>query len=321
MRKPFMIICLFMCLFLFSGCTLFHISLVPEERPLREKLIEGAGDRKILLLDVTGIISEEKERARLRSTAGMVDEVREALKKAEEDKKIAGVVLRINSPGGTVTASDILRHELLAYRQKTGVPVVACMMGVAASGGYYIATAADEITAHPTTITGSIGVIAMKFNVQGLFEKIGVESETIKSGDKKDILSPFRPATPEEIRLLQAIIDQLQTRFIDVIVAGRKGTMTRDEIVKAADGRVYTARQALDLRLIDRIAYLDETIDGLKKRLNLEKAQIITYHRPGAYKGTIYSEAGGNTTIVNLFPDELESMVPKGYTFMYLWNP
>ena len=131
------------------------------------------------------IISEEKRRKLgLREEISMVDEFRESLKKASGDKKIAALVIRINSPGGTVTASDILRHEILEYKKKTGVRVVACMMDVAASGGYYVATAADEIVAHPTTITGSIGVIAVKFNVQGLFEQ-----------DRRGVLRPSSPET------------------------------------------------------------------------------------------------------------------------------
>ena len=195
---------------LYGGCAYVNLALVPEPGPLSEKVVDGEGDRKILLVDITGIISEEKRRKLgLREEISMVDEFRESLKKAGRDKKIAGLVIRINSPGGTVTASDILHHEILEYKKKTGVRVVACMMDVAASGGYYVATAADEIVAHPTTITGSIGVIAMKFNVQGLFGKIGVESRAIKSGDMKDMLSPFRPATAEEITVVQTIIDQM----------------------------------------------------------------------------------------------------------------
>jgi len=306
---------------LYGGCAYVNLALVPEPGPLSEKVVDGEGDRKILLVDITGIISEEKRRKLgLREEISMVDEFRESLKKAGRDKKIAGLVIRINSPGGTVTASDILHHEILEYKKKTGVRVVACMMDVAASGGYYVATAADEIVAHPTTITGSIGVIAMKFNVQGLFGKIGVESRAIKSGDMKDMLSPFRPATAEEITVVQTIIDLMNGRFIDVIVEGRK-PLPRDTVVKLADGRIYTAGQALDHKLIDRVGYLDSTLDGLKKSLNLDKASVIMYYRPGTYKGTIYSETGGNTTVVNILPQDLESLMPKGMQFMYLWAP
>ena len=307
--------------FFWSGCAYVNLSLLSEPGPLREKVVDGEGDDRILLLDVTGVISEEKKRSMgLRQETSMVDEFREALRKAAKDRKIAGLVVRINSPGGTVTASDILRHEILEYKRKTGVRVVACMMDVAASGGYYVATAADEIVAHPTTITGSIGVIAMKFNVQGLLGKIGVEAEAVKSGDKKDLLSPFRPATEEEKKIVQAVIDQLHGRFVDVIVEGRK-PLSRDVVLKLADGRIYTASQALERRLIDRVAYLDGAIEGLKSALNLKNASVIVYHRPGSFKGSIYSEAWGNTTVVNILPQDMESLLPRGMQFMYLWAP
>ncbi len=321
MKRMVWIVLLTALPFFWSGCAYVNLSLLSEPGPLREKVVDGEGDARILQLDVTGIISEEKKRSMgLRQETSMVDEFREALKKAGKDRKIAGLVVRINSPGGTVTASDILRHEILEYKRKTGVRVVACMMDVAASGGYYVATAADEIVAHPTTITGSIGVIAMKFNVQGLLGKIGVEAEAVKSGDKKDILSPFRPATEEEKKIVQAVIDQLHGRFVDVIVEGRK-PLSRDVVLKLADGRIYTASQALELRLIDRVAYLDGAIEGLKSALNLKNASVVVYHRPGSYKGSIYSEAGGNTTVVNLLPQDLESLLPQGMRFMYLWAP
>jgi protease-4 len=119
---------------------------------------------------------------------------------------------------------------------------------------------------------------------------------------------------------VQTIIDQMNGRFIDVIVEGRK-PLSREAVVKLADGRIYTARQALDLKLIDRMEYLDTAIDGVKKSLNLDKASVIMYYRPGTFRGTIYSEAGGNTTIVNLLPQDLESLMPQGIRFMYLWAP
>jgi protease-4 len=147
-----------------------------------------------------------------------------------------------------------------------------------------------------------------------------VDTETIKSGDKKDMLSPFRPATPEEINIVRTIIDQMNDRFIDVIVEGRK-PISREAVVKLADGRIYTAGQALGLKLVDRVGYLDNAIEGVKQSLNLEKASVVVYHRAGAYKGSIYSEAGGNTTVVNILPQDLESLMPRGMQFMYLWAP
>ena len=119
---------------------------------------------------------------------------------------------------------------------------------------------------------------------------------------------------------MQTIIDQMNGRFIDVIVEGRK-PLSREAVVKLADGRIYTASQALDLKLIDRLGYLDTTIESVKKSLNLEKASVVVYHRAGSYKGSIYSEAGGNTTVVNILPQDLETLMPRGMQFMYLWAP
>jgi protease-4 len=297
------------------------IPLLPETEEFHERVVDGEGRDKILLLDISGVISEEKRRnLGFREEVSMVDELKEALKKAEKDKNIKGIILRINSPGGTVTASDIIHHELLSYKMRTGKRITACLMDVGASGAYYVAMASDEIVSHPTTITGSIGVVAMKFNVQGLMSKIGVDQETIKSGDKKDIMSPFRPSTPEEQKIMQTIIHTLYERFLDVIVEGR--TLERGKVEKLADGRIYTADQALSAGLIDRIGYLDGTIEGMKKNLGLEKASVIVYYRPDSYKSTIYSGLNPAPPQVNLISiNGQELLTPPGVRFMYLWLP
>jgi protease-4 len=295
--------------------------LVPSAQPLREEVVDGKGKKKVLLLDISGIISDKKRTSGwgLRERVSIVAEFREALKKAEADDDIFGVVVRINSPGGTVTASDILRHEVLRYKEQTGVRVVACLMDVGTSGAYYVATAADEIIAHPTSVTGSIGVMAMKFNVQGLFSRIGIEEETIKSADMKDLWSPFRPSTDDEREILQSIIDTLHERFVDMVVDGRKG-LTREGVEKLADGRIYTADQARAVGLIDGIGYLNEAVEGLKKKAGIEKASVVIYGRPGTYKGSIYS--GATPQVVNLIALNGEGLAaPAGVHFMYLWAP
>lgn len=306
-----------------GGCAFVNVSLISRPQPLEEKVVDGEGEPKILLLEVAGAISEEKRRIPgVVEKISMIDEFREALKKAESDRKIAALIIRINSPGGTVAASDILHHEILRFKEKTGKRVVASLMGVAASGGYYVAMAADEVVAHPTTITGSIGVIAVKFNVQELFNKIGVDQETIKSGDKKDLFSPFRPSTPEEKKILQELIDQLYGRFLDVVTAGRKD-LDRAAVAKLADGRVYTAQQALGHRLVDRVGYLDDAIEGVKSSLGLDKASVVVYYRPGSYKSTIYSGLGeGGNPVFNLISIDGENLLSsQGIRFLYLWMP
>ncbi|MBI4681597.1 MAG: signal peptide peptidase SppA [Nitrospirae bacterium] len=311
--------------FFLGGCAFVNMSLVPPPSPLQEYIIEGEGRPKILLLDVSGFISENERGGALSlvKEPSLVAHVKEALQKAEKDKNIWGVIVKINSPGGTVTASDIIYHELMNFKKKTRVPVHACIMGTGTSGGYYIAAAADEISSHPSAITGSIGVIAMKFNIEGLLTKIGVEDETVKSGDKKDLFSPFRANTPEEKKILQSIIDSLQSRFIDAVFENRKDLLSRKEIEVLSDGRIYTADQALDSKLIDHIGYLDDAIERMKKSLGIEHAQIITYYRSGEYPVTIYSAYPANSpSLMGLLNNHSDSSTPfSGVEFLYLWKP
>jgi protease IV len=311
-----------LAIFLFlNGCAFINIPLLQPPGGLQERTIEGEGRPKLLLVDISGLISGKDRSGTLKDKPSLVAEVKETLQKAEKDKDIAGVILRINSPGGTVSASDVILHELLAFKSRKKVPLYACITEIGTSGGYYIATAADEISAQPTAITGSIGVIVMRFNVEGLLSKIGVSGTAVKSGAMKDFMSPFRPATPEEEKIMQTIIDSLHQRFVDVVLA-RPGTpLTREELARLADGRIFTAEQALAARLIDRVGYLDETISALKKKLNLDQASVVSYYRPGSYPGTIYSGPSVGTSpvvnLININADGLELMA--GTEFMYLW--
>ena len=306
-----------------NGCAFVNVPLVTSPKPLEQQVLEGKRGKKILLLEISGVISERAKSGLLAgSTASMVDLTREALKKAEQDDEIAGMIIRINSPGGTVTASDIIRHDIAQFKARRKIPVTACIVSVGASGGYYIATAADDIVAHPTAVTGSIGVLLMKFNLEGLLEKVGVREQTIKSGDKKDMLSPFRPATQEEQKLAQGIIDDLYQQFLDTVASRPGNALSRAELQVLADGRIYTAKQALAARLIDRIGYLDDVIAGMKTKLALEDARVVTYYRPGTFKGSIYAEAVAESSSLG---DILHAVAGVDFLpesqFMYLWQP
>ena len=191
--------------------------------------------------------------------ASIVSRVREELKKAVQDKRVKGLIMRVNSPGGTVTSSDIIYREINRFKAERKIPVIACVMELAASGGYYVSLAADTIVVHPTSVIGSIGVIALKFNAKGLMEKIGVEDETIKAGDKKDLWSPFRPNTKEEREILQNMLDNFHERFMKIVTEGRK-ELSLEQVRVLADGRVFTAEQAVREKLIDEIGYLDDAI-------------------------------------------------------------
>ena len=324
MRCRLHLVALVLAVVILNGCAYVSVPLVTRTLPLEEQELEGEGRPKLLLLDIAGIISEREKSGGLlsRGAPSSVSAVREALLKAEKDEDVAGVIIRINSPGGTVTASDIIHHDLSTFKGRKKVPLVACITGLGTSGGYYIAAVADEIVAHPTAITGSIGVMLLRFNVEGLMGKIGVGEQTIKSGEKKDILSPFRAATPEEERLVQTIIDRLHARFVDVVQARPKNPLSRQELAGLADGRIFTAEQAVQAKLIDRVGYLDDVIDGMKKTLGLEKARVVTYYRPGSYKGSIYADASPEAGRLGALLELLGGGEFSGDSrFMYLWSP
>jgi protease-4 len=308
-----------------TGCAYIKVPVYPSLQPFEEKVLEGKGEKKVLLLDISGVISEKKQSRGLGLTpkTSLIDRLKEELQKAEGDSAIVGAIIRINSPGGSVSATDIIHHELMNYKKERNVRMVACLTGVATSGGYYIASAADEIIAHPTSITGGIGVIAMKFTIEKLLSKIGVEEETIKSADKKDLWTPFRPSTPEEQMIMQRIIDTFHERFVEVVYEGRRPQLTKEEIESLADGRIFTAYQALGARLVDRVGYLDDAVEGMKASLKVKDARVITYHRPGAYKGTVYSGVpGASPSEINLIAINTSNLdLLTRIQFMYLWRP
>ena len=321
-RVTYVAVTLLFSMIVLEGCS-FVLPLGKADS-LVETTVGGEGGDKVLLIDISGMISGRKRSAALglMERPSLVDRVKEELEKAEKDKAVKAVVLRINSHGGTVTASDIIHHEVLQFKERTGTVIVAEMLDVAASGGYYIAAASDTIIAHPTTVTGSIGVAAFKLNAQGLMEKVGLEDETIISGDKKDIGSPLRALTPEEREILQSIIDDMYERFLNVVAEGRK-EIGREKLREIADGRVYSARQALDLKLIDTIGYLDDAIEAAKKEAGIEKARVVTYGRSSDYKGSIYSLSRvGLPPTINLIGLDGAALVERfGMRFMYRWMP
>ena len=307
-----------------AGCSVISLDLSPRIRPLEEQTVEGRGTAKILLMDLSGFLTDETPSGVL--TIGtppprvpLLVRVREELLKAAEDPSVRGLLVRINSPGGTVTASDIIFRELRAFKARRSVPLVAVMMDVAASGGYYAALAADTIVAHPTTVTGSIGVIMLTLNAEGLLEKVGLSASAIKSGERKDMGSPFRALTPGERAIFQSVIDDLQRQFVDKVVE-RRG-LDRDAAARVADGRIYTAEQALALRLVDRIGYVPDGLDIVRRAMGVQEARVIVYRRPRQYRATYYAQAETHAPGIDSTFGHLASLVGSGPRFLYLWSP
>ncbi|MCK5187298.1 MAG: signal peptide peptidase SppA, partial [Deltaproteobacteria bacterium] len=242
-RKTYLAITTILFLLVLSaGCTCFSIPVMERERSLGETVVSGEGKDKILLIDISGVISSKERGGMLpfQKESSIVSRVHEELKKAARDKRIKGLIIRINSPGGTATASDIIYREINKFKEEKGMPVIACIMELAASGGYYVAVSADTIIAHPTSVTGSIGVIALKLNIKGLMEKIGIENETLTAGDKKDFLSPLRPMTKEEREIIQNMLNDLHERFMNIVAKGRRD-LNMEQVRVLADGRIFIA--------------------------------------------------------------------------------
>lgn len=301
------------------ACSL-DLSPFPRTAPFEETRILGEAGPKLVLIEVEGIISEGTERGPLGIPApGLLARTREALDRAARDDEVAGLVLRIRSPGGTVAASETLHHELTRWKQQQGKPVIAYLQGLATSGGYYAAVAADGIVAHPTTVTGSIGVVMLGLNLAGLMEKIGVADQTLTSAPFKDAGSPLRPMQEAERAHLRGILDDLHERFRDVVLAGR-GDLNAARLDTLADGRVFTARQALDSGLIDAIGHLEEAVARAEQRAGIPSSRLIVYHRPGAYRGSVYGRGPlppVQVVDVNLLPPGPWRLEPG---FYYLWS-
>ena len=239
---------------------------------LSEEVVrEGPASHKIAMVTVEGIIHGE-----------LANDVYQQLKAARQDRRVKGVIVRVNSPGGTISASDQIYKQIRKFQEEEKKPVVAFMQGVAASGGYYASVACEKIMAEPTTITGSIGVISWWLVVQELLEdKLGVLPVTIKSGQKKDWPSSFRQPAPEELQYMQdKLITPAYERFVEVVAEGRKASLSSDQVRQLADGGIYGAREALEEKLIDKIGYLDEAIDLVKSMAGIDKAQVVEYRKP-----------------------------------------
>ncbi len=321
MKRLFVLI---VCVFMLNGCAAPSIKLISDAAdPLREFTLEGTTAEKILIVPIRGVISDNPRKGFIRVLPSMVQKVVAHLKKAEKDSDIKAVLLKINSPGGSATASDILYREIKAYKQRSGVKIVAAMMGLATSGGYYVALPADTIVAHPTTVTGSVGAVFIKPEVTGLMEKIGVDVSVHKSGRNKDMGSPFRTPSKEEEDILQALIDSLGKRFADLV--GRHRQLAPQALQAVATARIYLAADAQKAGLVDRIGYIDDALQQARQLANLaDTAKVVIYRRTSFPDDNIYNplstgSEGKPLALVDL--GVLEWIPPQTAGFYYLWLP
>lgn len=244
--------------------------------PLEEVTIDGEGRHKIVVISLQGVIDEATDSLDLFGTSTFsLSAIERALKQAEKDDAVQAIILKVNSPGGSVVASDALYRAVLRFKEHRGKPVVVSMGSVAASGGYYISLAADKIIAYPDTLTGSIGVIMTLPNYGALAKTIGYEEVVFKSGPLKDMGDPLQPVTEEARQAFQGIIDDTFTHFVSLV--SEKRHMSLEKVMDIATGAVYTGSQALRLGLIDDLGDFERAVIEAKSLAKLDEARLIEY--------------------------------------------
>jgi len=270
-----------------------------------EVIIEGTKTQRIAVISVDGLIDDKQ-----------YDYFHSQMEAARKDTLIKGLIIRVNSPGGMVSSSDRIYDEILKYREDTDKPVIAFMQGLAASGGYYTSVACEKIIAEPTVITGSIGVIMEYFVVEGLLkEKLGVSPVVIKSGPHKDWPSPFTQPSEEQLTYLQEkVISPAYKRFVCVVDQGRSN-LTIDDVLRLADGSIYSADEALEKNLIDAIGYLDDALKMIYELAGIDDAEVIEYNPVFSMTELLSAKTGLNFSFNRKTLNELNT--PE---LMYLWQ-
>lgn len=288
---------------------------------LIEETVEGEGEDKVLLLSLEGVIAPAQGGGLFGGAViDPVERMRRQLEQAEKDEHVKAVVLVIDSPGGAVTTSDQLHREVSKFRQRTQKPVVVQMGAVCASGGVYVAVAADKIVCEPTTITGSIGVILSTLNFHELLGKYGVKDVTITSGPNKALLNPTSPVSDEHRSILQKMVDENYDRFVQLVAEGRSLDV---EVVRGfADGRIYTPNEALQLKLVDQIGYREDAVNLARQLANLTSpSRLVRYTRPP----TLADVLAGNVRAPLALGERLDPAVLvdelRAPRMLALWRP
>lgn len=289
------------------------IDLSGSNKELVEKVVSKGSDelgRKIALITVNGAIDGVGSRLK---GEGTVYEVSRRLHQAAKDNSVKAVLLAIDSPGGGLTASDVIHNEVLKIKA-VGKPVVVSVGNLAASGGLYIGVAADWIIASPTSLIGSIGVIMRHMVIEELLDKVGIEMTPIKSTGSKDIGSPFRKMTAEESKFFHDLIATFHNRFISIIAEGRG--LDKDKVSTLASGKIFTAEQSLEYGLIDEIGYIDAALEKVKAMSDIESPTIIEYGTPFDFKKAIkrFSKFNGSGSLAGEAEILIQSMMEEAVT-------
>lgn len=289
---------------------------VDEEPMMNEVWSYGHGDTKVVRIAVDGVIMRGAEGGFFDVPVDKIESILAQIRVAKNDEDVMGIILEVDSPGGGVTPSDEIYNALQDFKESDdNRKVVVFMRDLAASGGYYVAMAGDWLLCEPTTMVGSIGVIMQSMNFKGLSEKVGVHDVTIKSGKNKDLLNPFIDVNPEQIAILQKMIDATYERFFGIVHENRQ--IAEPKLREMADGRIFDAAEALKLKLVDQIGYWDDSIAKMAELLGEDDVQVIRYENRTSVFDRLLS-ARTPPTPVSAFQEIQNAMRPR---LQYLWQP
>ena len=314
-----------------AGCSPLTLTLggTPADNQLRTAVVRsdgGAFADRVAIVDVSGMIYNANNTGLLGAGENPVGILSERLDEARKDSRVKAVILRVNSPGGTVTATDAMYREVLRFKKDTGKPVVALMMDVAASGGYYLSCSADEIIAYPSTVTGSIGVIFQTMSFKDGLSRIGIRTEAITSGPNKDVASPLGEMTNEHRAILKSLVSDFYARFTAVVKQTRP-KIPADKFAYCTDGRVVSGTEAFTLGLVDELGDIDSAFELAKKKAGITAANLVVYHRKASYAGSVYAQSPAGPPVaagtqINVAQINLgNGLAAESSGFYYLWHP
>ena len=316
------------------GAPSFLVTPVANSNKLNEEQVSGGqgwSPAKVAIIPIDGMIANARTGGLFQATENSMSLFTQELNKAQDDPSVKAVVLRINSPGGTVSASDAMYQLVKRFKAKTGKIVVASAQEMDASGAYYVSCAADKIMAQPTSLVGSIGVVFETMEFAGALDKLGINADAIKSGSLKDMGSPFRAAKPEERAVMQGMVEEYFTRFIGIVSSNRHVTeqptadltdYERAGYAGTYSGRVFSGERARELGLVDETGLLEDAIELAKKMAHVPNASVVIYSRPYGYGGSIYASNQMPAPKADTMRLELpgaSEFLPAG--FYYLWMP
>lgn len=272
-----------------QGCAYISLDLgsFMEFQPFEERVIKEGGADKVLVVEVLGPITTTAMRDSFVRRQGTLERVEAILEVARKDDRVKGILLKIDSPGGGVTASDLLFKEIQAYKAEHKVPVVACITGQGTSGAYMAALSADRIVALPSAVVGNVGVLLPSISLEGLMDKLGIKNQTLTSGRLKDSGTFLRDMNEEDKAVLEGIVKEFHKDFLAKVTSIRP--VTAEDLAVIGDGRVMTASTGMKHHLIDQVGYYEDALKTMESLAGTQGPTVVVYRRKGENKGGFYS--------------------------------